>query len=478
MADYNQQLADAHLGVDRRTPTEVNLRKAAVLYEIFQRVGAIDLYFGLQNDPNANNRNTSSSASAYRHGDPRMLRQLSGESHDTATTVSEPKAVQKVFTVDELYRSRLLGRSDSDSFTPQPTDTGTFSEGVPDGGAADAPNDETSESIPRTTSAKNRVNSTTFCSARQAEDASLDQASARNSDAFSMDTNRSATQPQGSTMAVGPSKPSTMRSIGWSLEKSENDRSKSHFRSYAPPKPSESVAWKDDNGTLLFAESLDISRIYKSSSGVTSRASADNTNCSFMSFPYCSQPTIEPTACGCNPEKLRIFAWIQDWFVPNLLSAMSCFGSVALFCGDRLRQYFTPLEISNASRSFDEVFLSSLEFAILKDDMTRCYFNITDDRKEHLMMREVDDFRRLYMRKRINFEEFCLHFAPYLSQKPEEYTRNKSTDDADELMQRRALRRVLEKSLYGLSVERPNEFVNRQCMLKPYQMIEPIPPKT
>ncbi|GBE60344.1 entry exclusion 2, putative [Babesia ovata] len=477
MADYNQQLADAHLGVDRRTPTEVNLRKVAMLYEIFQRVGAIDVYFGLHKERRANTCNPSSRPSSYRSSDPRMLRQLSGESHETATTISEPKGVQKIFTVDELYRSRLMDRYDGNSFTPQPTNTVTISEEVADGGAPNAPNAEASGEVSHTTDIENRIDLADSVSARAAENEAQAQDSARNSDSYSIYTNRSATQAQANNLAKSLSNHGTTQGTGLSLERSAAERSRSSNGRQGEAKGSEPAAWKDENGTLLFAESLDISRIYKSKNSMPPKTPADNATCN-LSLPYCSEATIEPPSCGYSPDRLRIFSWVKDWFVPNLLSAMSCMGSAAVFCGDRLRQYFTPLEISKTSRKFDEVYLSSLEFAILKDEMTRCYFNITDERKEHLMMREVDDFRRLYMRKRISFEEFCQHFSPYLSRRPEDYTRNKNTDDTDELMQRRALKRVLEKSLYGLSVERPNEFVNRQCMLKPYQMIEPIPPKT
>ncbi|GIX62793.1 ERAD-associated E3 ubiquitin-protein ligase HRD1, putative [Babesia caballi] len=498
MADYHDQFVNAALTEDPRTPSEINKRNAAALYEIFQRVGALDIYFGLQQDLRRHEyplsrgaapppgRAGNSQPPAWRH------RNLSQESLPPISNDSATRPVQKEFTVDKIYRSRLMNRQQS---------SGDVSAAGDGPGATDTPPDALSEEpritasstqhalltpedpangsvAPEPETADHGGSSASGNVAHPASDKAASEAPLwDNPQRYSIETNISKTTLNEANSTGGAGRPAGPRKMAPTSGHTTESKAGAHTRTSASADKHDGHSeWIENNGTLIFAESLDISALHQFSSRFGLQTPQSDKECRLI--PACINNTLPASSQTLQcARRLRLYVWFREWLLPNLSAALSCVRSTVVECSDGMMREITPPRIDRAARRFDQVFLSSLEYAILKDDLTRCYFHIADDRKEHLMLRELDDFRRLNLRKRISFDEFCLHFGPYLSRRPEDYTRNKGTDSTEDALQRRALQRVLEKSIYGLSVDRPNEFFNKGCTLKPFQVLEPIPHK-
>ncbi|ORM39395.1 uncharacterized protein BXIN_3001 [Babesia sp. Xinjiang] len=436
--------------LDPRTPSAINTKNAAVLYEVFQRVGALDLYFGLQRDIHNDEYPLQNSSPKQGNRSRTFSRQSSSiQSDDASTTMSEEAMTCKAFTVDLCNQSKLIDRE-------QLMDPGYDGEKPSDSLLVDG-----QETAASALADKSAINSPSKQSRHMS--------SLKTVKWSSIDTNLSETNVDVNDMRCS-NKGTRSRCVSTQCPPVEgsaysNNVSASHYNGSI------------NNGieecqNLMLAKSLRMSELHLSSRQSNTEWEHEKPDVHSDSSRRSSKSS-KPE----GPKRLRIALWFERWFIPNLFASFSLLRNTLFECSGGVQQYFTPLKLAKPNKKFNEVYLSSLEYAILKDELTRCYFYITDDHKEHLMMREVDDFRRLNMRKRITFEEFCYHFLPYLSRNPEDYTRNKNLDTAEEALQRRALQRVLEKNLYGISIERPNEFFNKQCILKPFQVLEPIPQK-
>lgn len=454
MADYSTQVINAATKPSQRTISEINLKKAAVLHDVFQRIGALDIYFGLEKDVNRkqyplNQKNRRIGASPSVEAD---LHFDENQSLLSAECASEYKqcgtsnnTLQPRFTIDEWYKANLKDRQHEDATTVE--QTGYYMPSSQLSNEKSKSQDEMNPDEPHDGVAFGEINA---AGSKRNGVTSGDLISG------SCDENLLAKQ-------SGMQRTNTVH-LGSSGHHHEHRVFPSKF---------------DGKGNdLSRSDYSDLSELHKSNASKACLSDADSRPLSgFKESESRSDPANSLPYADETTRRLRIAVWLERWFIPNISAAISCVSKMAVDVGEGLQSYFTPLKLGPPNKKFDEVYLSSLEYAILKDDLTRCYFNIEDDHKEHLMMREVDDYRRLYQRRRINFQDFCHHFHPFLSRKKEDYARNKEAETHEIECQRRAIQHILEKNIYGLSIERPNEFFKKNCGLKPFHMLEPIPQK-
>lgn len=463
MADYSAQLVNASTGTCHRTETAISMSKAAVLHDVFQRVGALDIHFGLQKDLCGNeypfprqqehvNPNKAQKNDPHNSHETRVEPPQSSEHSDASLT--------KKFTVDELYMHRLQkGPSNVEgtcTTTSQPAVSACGSNKNAmgsslhvDAAVGEGPADETENA---NTEKQNDSGVVHFANDGEGENGGA------------VGAHKTGMRKPGSNVATQGT--------------ANRDFEVDDF--YGTP--ATSITKDLDSHNLLAGESLDVDTMKRATEAWRPSGEPSGLNCSI--FSQCTgintsfiPPHVLPEHIENKMKRLYINIWFQRWLVPNVSTAVKCLSNMAVEFGDGIRQYFRPLKLDAPRRKFEEVHLSSLEYAIVKDDVTRCYFSIDNEHKEHLMMREVDDYRRMFMKKRINFEEFCQHFHPYLSNHKEDYTRNKMAGTDEEALHNRAIQQILEKSMYGLSIEQPNEFFKKNCTLKPYQALEPIPHK-
>ncbi|KAK1935977.1 hypothetical protein X943_000702 [Babesia divergens] len=454
MADYSTQVIHAATKPSQRTISEINLKKAAVLHDVFQRIGALDIYFGLEKDVNRkqfplNQKNRrigpSPSVEADLHIDENQSLLSAGCASEYKKGGTSNNSLEPRFTIDEWYKANLKDRQYEDATVVEQT-----GDDMPSSQLSNEKSKSQDETNPDETNDGAAFGDINAAGSKRNGVTSGDVISG------SCDENLLAKQ-------SGMQRTNTVH-VGSSGHRHEHRVFPSKF---------------DGKGNdLSRSDSLDLSELHKSNTSKACPSDADSRPLSgFKESESRSDPANSLSYAGETTRRLRIAVWLERWFIPNLSEALSCVSKMAADVGEGLQSYFTPLKLGPPNKKFDEVYLSSLEYAILKDDLTRCYFYIEDDHKEHLMMREVDDYRRLYQRRRINFQDFCHHFHPFLSRKKEDYARNKEAESHEIEYQRRAIQQILEKNIYGLSIERPNEFFKKNCGLKPFQMIEPIPQK-
>ncbi|GFE54191.1 hypothetical protein BaOVIS_015950 [Babesia ovis] len=454
-----------HFDTDPKTPNAINMKNAAALYEVFQRVAALDNYFGLHKEIECHSYPLTCRKQSSRNVDRQHLdigfHSTASEDSDNTESTDDCASIHKVFTVDMKYRSRLVDREMLMNGDHQ------------DNGEEECA-DAKSERDIQPSASIHSVRGVSQGKSTVGEQSEL----IRNAKMSSIDTNFSE------KTAFSSNAP-TIDHSDIPIHSARNNNNGSHnagmdgnsqHRMRIGGHTLSKLPEEDNAEVLMFAESLQISKLDWSQQYRTPQKKSVDTECNLtmtledvaMSWLYPGEKTNK---------RLKIMVWIEQWFWPNLTASFSLLRNTLLECSGGVQQYFRPLKLSKLNKPFNEVFLSSLEYAILKDELTRGYFYIQEDHKEHLMMREIDDFRRLNMRKRITFDEFCYHFSPYLSRNPEDYTRSKNVDTVEEALQRRALQSILQKNIYGISIEKPNEFFNKQCVLKPFQVLEPIPQK-
>ncbi|EDO07371.1 uncharacterized protein BBOV_IV010170 [Babesia bovis T2Bo] len=468
MDEYQNQLFAASLAEDPRLPYAINVKNAALLYEVFQRVGALDIHFGLQQDVNYFDYPLSHRTHSVNKSDKGGLNvELSNRysslnsKYRGGTVIEEP--VTKIFSVDEKFRSRLLDREKLMCGPSSERHSNVVEQDITnaDAGDDDINEADTVDHHVETVTEKEQLLNTVECKSIEINKQFSNGKSVRFPSVETNVSEASVHSPNAPTVKEYNSPRHTTK-----LEESQISVIDS---------PGNSLPEKSDE--LMYAESLRISKLnWGGHQPTESWDVQQGTDCQLMK--QCEDVTKNCLLRENVPTKrLRFAVWFERWLLPNIKASATILRDTFLQCSGGVEQYFTPLKLVRPNKKFNQVFLSSLEYAILKDDLTRSYFYITDDHKEHMMLRELDDFRRFNMRKRITFDEFCRHFHPYISRNPEDYMRNKDVDTADEALQRRALQIILQKNLYGLSIEKPNEFFNKQCILKPFQILEPIPKK-